>query len=149
MKKTDFERVLSEDHVLIYRNTGDSMMPLVKEGRDLVVIEDVNGRKLHKYEVPLYKRGEKYILHRILKVEKDGYVCCGDNRWGKERGVRDEQIIGVMTSVIRKGKEMTVSSKKYLLYVHLWCDLYIIRAGILMIGALLNKLCRSIRKRRF
>ena len=81
MNKSSFEEQLEKNERLIYTNKGDSMMPLIKQDRDLVVIEPVHDR-LKKYDVPLYKRDNgKHILHRVLKVRRDDYVMCGDNRW--------------------------------------------------------------------
>ena len=106
-------------------------MPLIRQGKDLLIIEKVNGR-LKKYDVPLYKRDSgQYVLHRILKVRKNDYVICGDNRWGREYGIQDRHIIGVLTGIIRDGKEISVNDKKYKIYVHLWCDFFWIRAFIL------------------
>ena len=80
MNKTTFEKIIEKDGKLIYTNRGDSMMPLIKEGRDLIIIEKPVGR-LKKYDVPLYKRDSgQYVLHRVLKVRDDDYVICGDNR---------------------------------------------------------------------
>ena len=106
MNKSSFEEQLEKNGRLIYTNKGDSMMPLIK--RD-------NG---------------KHILHRVLKVRRDDYVMCGDNRWTKEYGIQDRHIIGVLTAVIRNGKEIKVTDTKYRLYVHLWCDLFPVRAFI-------------------
>ena len=131
MAKSTFEEQLAKSGKLIYTNKGDSMMPLIKQDRDLLVIEPVHGR-LKKYDVPLYKRDSgQYVLHRILKVRDNDYVICGDNRWSKEYGVTDRHIIGVLTAVIRNGREVSVNSRKYRLYVHLWCDLFPLRAFIL------------------
>lgn len=128
---SDFRTEIEKHGTLIYTNVGDSMMPLIKQGRDVLIIKKVNGR-LKKYDVPLYQRDSgQYVLHRILKVRKDDYVICGDNRSFKEYGITDRHIIGVLTGVIRKGKEVSVTDKKYRLYVHLWCDFFPIRAFIL------------------
>ncbi len=128
---SDFRTEIEKRGTLIYTNVGDSMMPLIKQGRDVLIIKKVSGR-LKKYDVPLYQRDSgQYVLHRILKVRKDDYVICGDNRSFKEYGITDRHIIGVLTGVIRKGKEISVTSKKYRLYVHLWCDFFPIRAFIL------------------
>jgi signal peptidase I len=144
MTKSTFEEQLEKNGKLIYTNKGDSMMPLIKQDRDLLVIEPVEGR-LKKYDVPLYKRDSgQYVLHRILKVREDDYVICGDNRWVKEYGISDRHIIGVLTAVIRKGREVSVNSWKYRLYVHLWCDLFPVRAFILRA---INKLKRMAREK--
>lgn len=131
MNNSSFEEEIEKKGKLIYTNVGDSMMPYIRQGRDLLVIEKPQGR-LKKYDVPLYKRDSgQYVLHRILKVRNDDYVICGDNRWQKEYGISDRHIIGVLTGIIRNGKNMPVTNKKYRLFVHLWCDFYPIRAFIL------------------
>ncbi len=131
MNKSTFEEEIRRTGKLVYTNVGDSMMPMLREKRDLLIIEKVSGR-LKKYDVPLYKRDSgQYVLHRILKVRKDDYIICGDNRWRKEYGITDRHIIGVLKAFIRDGREISVADKKYKLYVHLWCDFFYVRAFIL------------------
>lgn len=143
-----FEDVLARDGRLVYTNVGGSMMPMLRQRRDLLIIERPRGA-LRKYDIPLYKRDSgKYILHRILKVRKDGYVLCGDNQWRREYGVTDRQIIGVLTAFVRDGKEIPVTDRRYRLYVHLWCDLFWPRAAILWCRALPGRIKRKIRRAR-
>lgn len=143
MSNMTFEQVIARDGRLIYTNRGDSMMPLIKQGRDLLVISKKPKRRLKKYDVPLYKRDSgKYVLHRILQVRKHDYVICGDNRWTKEYGITDRHIIGVLTAVIRNGEEIKVTDLKYRIYVHLWCDLFPVRAFVLRA---VNKIKRMIK----
>ena len=131
MNKSTFEEQLAKNGKLIYTNRGDSMMPLIKQDRDLLIIKPVHGR-LKKYDVPLYKRDSgQYVLHRVLKVRENDYVICGDNRYSKEYGITDRHIIGVLTAVVRDGKEVPITDWRYRLYVHLWCDLFPLRAFIL------------------
>ena len=131
MSKSTFEEEISRTGKLIYTNVGDSMMPIIRQNRDLLIIEKVNGR-LKKYDVPLFKRDSgQYVLHRILRVRKNDYVMCGDNRCNKEYGITDRHIIGVLTGIVRDGKTVSVNNKKYRLYVHLWCDFFPVRALIL------------------
>lgn len=147
MNKSTFEQVLQEHGQLVYTNVGDSMWPLLHEGRDLMVIDKKPEGRMKKYDAILYKRPcGKYIMHRILKVRQDDYVLCGDNRWLREFGVKDEWILGVLTAVVRKGKRVSVTSWKYRLYVHIWCDFYWIRAFILRGWGVLRKIVRKIVK---
>ncbi|MBQ6169926.1 MAG: S24/S26 family peptidase [Ruminococcus sp.] len=133
---TTFEEEIEKNGRLVYTNVGDSMRPLIRQGRDLLIIEKPQGR-LKKYDVPLYKRDSgQYVLHRILKVRDSDYVICGDNRWTKEYGITDRHIIGVLTAVVRDGREMPVTDKRYRAYVHLWCGLFPVRAFILKVRAL-------------
>lgn len=130
---SSFEEQLKKTGTLVYYNVGDSMMPLLKENRDLMVLS-VPNRPIRKYDAILYKRDSgQYVMHRVIEIREDGYVLCGDNRYCKEYGVKDEQVLAILTSVLRKGKTVSVDSTQYKIYVHLWCDLFIIRAAILRI----------------
>lgn len=130
-----FEELLDENGAFVYTNVGYSMMPLLRQHRDLIEIRKKGPGRCRKYDVVLYKRGDKYILHRILKVLPDGkYLIAGDHNSFLEKDITDERILGVMTKVIRDGKTITADDKGYQAYVHLWCDLYPIRAGVLKAG---------------
>lgn len=128
MNKSTFKEYLDKNGTLIYRNIGTSMLPLLKQGRDLFVVQKKTQSRYKKYDVVLFKRNDnKYVLHRIIKVNKNDYTIRGDNCVYKEYGVKDEDILGVMTSFIRKGKEYTVDNKFYRIYSVLWCKLYFLR----------------------
>ena len=146
MNKIRFEDELDRKGVIVYPNKGGSMLPLLRQDRDLMVIEKRGDRKLKRYDAVLYKRNGTYILHRILKVKKNGYDICGDHLRKKEYDVPDDCVIGVMTAVIRDGKTIKETDKKYRLYVHLWCDLFHIRAAVLFVKEKLYKLKKKLPK---
>ena len=100
---------------------GKSMLPLLRDGEDVVVLNKPNGR-LHLFDMPLYKRNNGvYVLHRIVDFDADGsYVMCGDNQFELEHGIRDESIVAVVTAFYRKGKSYSVNSPSYRLYVNFW-----------------------------
>ena len=138
---TSFEEAIEKHGQLMYTNVGDSMLPLLRQGKDVFVVSRKPEGRLKKYDVPLYKRDNgAYVLHRILKVRKDDYVLCGDNRWERETGITDRHVIGVLTAVIRDGKTISVSDRKYRLYVHLWCDFFYLRAFILRLKSMLRRI---------
>ena len=129
MSKSTFEEELKEKGILVYTNVGTSMRPLIRQGKDVMIIKSVdNCCKLKKMDVPLYKRENgQYVLHRIIKVTKDGYVIRGDNTYSNEYGVTDSQILGVLSGVIRNGKEISVNSLGYRVYSYFWLYTYYIR----------------------
>ena len=112
-----FEEEIERTGKLVYTNVGDSMMPLIKQGRDLLIIEKPDGR-LKRYDIPLYKRDSgQYVLHRVMKIKKDGsYVMCGDNRSQLEYGITDRHIIGILTDIIRNGQTIPVTIPKRTLW---------------------------------
>ena len=144
---TRFEDVIERDGKLVYTNVGDSMRPLIRQGKDLIIIEKPQGR-LKKYDVPLYKRDSgQYVMHRILKVRENDYVICGDNRYSKEYGITDKHIIGVLTAIVRDGKEISMTDWKYKAYLHLWCDLFPVRAFVLKLRSIPRRIKRKYEKK--
>ncbi len=149
MSKSTYEEQLQIHGKLVYTNVGDSMMPLLRQRRDLLIIEPRPEGRCKKYDVVLYRRPSgQYVLHRILKVRKHDYVICGDNRRIREFGVPDAWIFGLLTGVVRDGKQVDLTSFKYRLYVHLWCDFFWIRAALLWLRNALSKRKRKHEKER-
>lgn len=141
-----FEDILNTQGVLIYENKGDSMMPLIKQGRDKMVIVRKPEGRLKKYDVPLYRRDNgKYVLHRIMQVRDNDYVICGDNRWQCEEGITDRHIIGVLSAVIRKGRTVKVTDAQYQRYVALWCKPFFLRRCLFWLRDLPWRVWRKIR----
>lgn len=134
-----FEKELAEKGFLVYHNVGDSMMPLIKQGRDLMAFK-LPKRPYKKYDAVLYKRENgQYVMHRILGENSDGFIMCGDNRYDKEYGIKKEQILALLTAVVRGGKELSTDSIQCKFYVRLWCDLFVIRKTILRIKLYFNR----------
>lgn len=122
-----FEDLLERDGQIFYRTSGNSMRPLIKTGRDLVIISRKNGR-LKKYDVGFYRSGGKYILHRVLSVCDGHYITAGDNNNFKEK-VAEADMLGVMTGIKRSGKDVPLGTL-YRLYVRLWGGNYALRRVI-------------------
>ncbi len=112
--ESDIEKKLRENKIYITVTQGDSMFPMLKSG-DKVVITAVDG-PLKKYDVPVYKRGDHYTMHRILKARKSGYIICGDNRIWLEKDITDKDIIGVLSGFYKDGKFIERGSKEFLRY---------------------------------
>ena len=114
-----FEEYLARYGSLTYRNKGISMMPLLKQNRDLFTLVPKGEGRCKKYDVVLYKNSTgSYVLHRIIKVRPDDYVIRGDNTYHNEYK-KDSDIIGVMSSFVHNGKNSTVDSFWYKVYVRL------------------------------
>ena len=131
VQHVSFEELLEKGGYIVYNHVGCSMMPLLRQRRDIIEIRKKGPERCKKYDVALYKRGNKYILHRVLKVLPEGYLIAGDNCVFVERDITDENILGVMTRVRRNGRDVAMDNPWYRLYVHLWCDCYPLRMLIL------------------
>ena len=96
------EEILNRNGSFICQTKGVSMEPLFKEVRDRVVIVPIK-KRLKKYDVALFKRGEEYVLHRVVKVKKSGYKFVGDNTL-KSDFVLDKDVVGKAVGYFRGEK---------------------------------------------
>lgn len=121
-----FGELLSRDGKLVYKTCGVSMEPMLRQNRDLVVIEVPVGR-LKPMDVAFYKRGDKYVLHRVIKTADSYYLIRGDNTYVFEN-VPDSAVIGVLTGFQRKGRQYAVTDRRYLMYARFWNAIYPLRS---------------------
>lgn len=114
---TTFEEEIQRRGFIAYTNVGDSMMPLLRQHRDVMVIRKIT-EPLKKNDAVLFKRPDgAYVLHRIIRVCGDGqYRIAGDNRAFSEL-VPEEWIIGILTEVIKDGRHIYSDSAEYRAYV--------------------------------
>ena len=112
---TTFEDLLAADGKLVYKTHGTSMEPMLRQDRDIVIVKVPEGR-LKVNDVALYRRGPKYVLHRVIAVCDGYYLIRGDNTYATEK-VPDSAVIGVLSAFKRKGKDYSVTDPSYLRYV--------------------------------
>lgn len=144
-----FEDMLEKKGFLVYTNVGYSMMPLLRQKKDIIEIRKKESGRFKKYDVVLYKRGDRYILHRILKVLPKGYIIAGDHNTFLEKDVTDDMILGMMTRVVRDGKTISVDDFWYKVYVHLWCDVYPLRMFLIKVKFFAYRCLRYVKRRMF
>lgn len=141
-----FEQVLDTQGILIYTNKGISMLPLLRQDKDVLIIEKKEPHRCNKYDVVLFKRKNgQYVLHRILKVQKNDYWIVGDNCISGEY-IHEEQILGVLTGIIRNGKTIPVTDFLYNVYVQTWCRFYPVRFFLLHCRIYTYRLCLSLKR---
>lgn len=109
------EASLKENGIYITTTKGDSMNPMLVEGRDRVVVV-LPEFPLKKYDIPVYRKLGHYTMHRVVKVTKNGYVICGDNRATLERDVRESDIVGMLEGFYQGDKYISCSDEDYLKY---------------------------------
>ena len=113
-EKLKIEDVLKEKGVYMGPTVGVSMLPMLKTRRDTIVVKPKTER-LKRLDVALYKRGDDYILHRVLESVDGGYIIRGDNCYADEN-VPEDAVIGVLTEFFRKDKHILCTDEKYIRY---------------------------------
>lgn len=127
--------------------TGSSMEPMLRHHRDSVVLIPVEGRQKIGTVAFYQRENGKYILHRIIAVTEQGYLCCGDNQAQKE-AVDHSQLIATVESFTRKGKTFSVDHFGYRIYTQLWVKAFFLRPGYIALRRVLGRYFRRIRRRR-
>ncbi|MBQ9729646.1 MAG: S24/S26 family peptidase [Clostridia bacterium] len=135
------EQTLEKHGKYVCPIVGVSMLPLLKEEQDSVVIEPKNTR-LPLYSVALFRRGEQYVLHRVVKVEENGYYTRGDNTYFNEY-VLEENVIGVMTGFFQGKEFVSAEDQIYLKYVKKRIKSYPVRRIFVKIKAIFQKLFKK------
>ena len=113
------EQTLSEGKSVTFSPRGTSMLPMLRQKIDSVVLSPLPPR-LKKYDLPLYRRDDgKYVLHRVIGVW-ESYTCIGDNQFVYENGLRHDQMIAVVTAFYRGEKLHSTEELGYKLYCRFW-----------------------------
>ena len=114
LEKQTIEEVLFSHGKYIGPTVGVSMLPMLKNRRDTIVVL-AKTERLKRLDVALYRRGDAYVLHRVLQPIEGGYIIRGDNCYSDEK-VPEDAVIGVLSEFFRKGKHFYCTDKKYIQY---------------------------------
>ena len=96
---------------------GVSMMPMIRQGIDTVVIAKAPDR-LKKYDIPLYRRPDgQFVLHRVISAGKNGvYTMRGDNQTVSEKNVPHEWVLGILIGFNRGAEYIGADNAEYIKY---------------------------------
>lgn len=116
------EEVLSNGGEFRIYPRGVSMLPLIVQGRDSVVLKRNSEIPAKKNDIAFYRRRNgQFVLHRVMKIERDGtYTMCGDHQLSLERGIESSQIIAYVSELYRKDKKVKLHSLRYSVYLLFW-----------------------------
>lgn len=128
------KKVLAQKGNFSFYPHGTSMLPLIREDRDQVILSALP-EKPEKYQIILYKRKNgAFVLHRIVGISKKGdqevYTMRGDHQYQNEYGITKEQMIGVVSWIVKAGK--TVDAQHGFEYAKavFWVNTVKVRQGL-------------------
>ena len=114
---------------------GFSMLPFIRGGKDLVVLEQA-GDVLKADDIVLFhigpEDGGRYVMHRILSIDGDEVDIMGDGVPYYHEHVRRDQILAKAVEIVRGGKRsVDPYTPGRLRMVHFWQWLRPLRRYIL------------------
>lgn len=100
--------------------SGSSMSPFLIHGRDTVYLSKIR-QPVKPGDMVLYRRDSgELILHRVCRIDARGFSMLGDAQTQIESGVRQQQLLAVVTAVNRKGQLLTGKSMVWKFFEIIW-----------------------------
>ena len=119
---------------------GRSMLPFITGGRESVILQKPGS--LLRGQVVLAQVGpERYVVHRIIKVEPDRITLMGDGNIRGTESCTREHVLARATHVVNaKGERRSLDSKGQMFKARVW---YRIRPLRRIILAVLRRTCKK------
>lgn len=142
---TNYREVIEKEGFLVLLPVGVSMLPMLRQNKDTVVIKKLSERPCENDVVLFSRSNGRYVLHRVIKVKENGYVIRGDNCLRNEYTVKDENILGILEGFYKNEKYIDCkTNKRYLFYVKFWRAIYYPRTLYMLARIALSKIYHSI-----
>ena len=91
--------------------SGNSMYPFLRDGIDSVELTKGNFEQLSRGDIVMIQRSDgSYVMHRILKKNKDHFYMIGDAQQWIEGPLYPNQLVARVTAIWRKEKRISCSS---------------------------------------
>ena len=126
------EKELGEGKTVKIRLKGNSMFPLLRSGRDSVILQKFAADSLKPMDVVLFKYCGNYILHRIIKRDGVRLLIQGDGVISAIEQCTVDDVVGKVVKVCRSsGKAIDVDNWRWTLSSRLWRNSEIMRLLLL------------------
>lgn len=118
----EVERLLSEGLEAEFLLRGFSMRPLLRDGRDRLIVAPCTSEDPKEGEVYLFRYRGRHLLHRLLRVEGEELVMRGDGNYKLEERCLQTDLAGRLKGIRRpSGKVIDCSSRSWRVCSRLWC----------------------------
>lgn len=125
-------QTLEEGTDVDFTVTGNSMWPLLRHGRDRVILRRTDG--IRKGDIVLFEAlPSKYLLHRVTRVSGSCFETAGDFNTFRDGKFPVSCVVGKATRVIRKGKVYETKSFLMRFCSFLWMVSFPIRKLIIRV----------------
>ena len=132
------EQLLQEGTPAEFTLRGDSMLPLLRDGRDCVVVAPLDERPIHVGDVLLFRFRGIHLLHRVIGKEEEVYILAGDGNYLQREVCHTEDIVGRLVAVHRpSGRIIDCQSRRWRIASHAWC----------LLPAIVRRIILAIRRR--
>lgn len=98
---------ISEGKRVRIRAKGNSMLPLIRDGKDEIVLEKLNPNSLHKGNIVLaILPSRAYVIHRIEDIKGNKVTLRGDGNLTSREQCATDDILAEVASIHRGKKSI-------------------------------------------
>ena len=126
------KEAIREGHTATINVKGYSMRPFLEHCRDKVCLASFTDLKVGDAVLAEFSP-DKYVLHRIIEIDGDVVVMMGDGNLRHKEICCKEDIVGIVTHYIRRGKTIPASDPRLQRRVRMWHKLLPVRRYLLYI----------------
>lgn len=124
------KELVEEGHQVSLLISGSSMAPFLIHHRDTIYFKQPD-RELKAGDMVFYqRRNGKYVMHRIRRIRPEGFYMIGDAQMEIEGPLQREQIFGLVTAVVRKGKLVRPGDFWWEFFARVWLRIIPLRGLI-------------------
>lgn len=124
--------LIAEGHTVTHLVRGNSMNPFMVDRRDKVILSPFTADELQPGAVVLARDDtDRLVLHRIISRKGTSLTLMGDGNIIGTEETSTDRVMGLVTSVIRKGKTYSCNGSTWRRYSYIWTRLVPIRRYLL------------------
>ena len=117
----EVEELLAEGRQVTILVRGNSMRPLLRDGRDKVILRKAIDEDIKKGAVMLFRYRGSHVMHRVTRIEGDVVIFEGDGNYKLQEVASRKDIIAVMETVVRpSGRRIECSGRRWRVLSCVW-----------------------------
>lgn len=128
----EVRRLIEEGHTVTIRVKGFSMRPFLESLRDKVILCAPRNLKVGDAALAEVSKG-CFVLHRVIKIEGSHITLMGDGNIRGTENCERQDVVGVVQSFIRNGKNISRNNFRWKVYSYIWPKFLPIRSYLLYI----------------
>jgi len=113
--RTPDDNLLKDGRTTLFKMNGNSMFPVLKDG-DVGMVQQCDPEKLRVGDIVVFKSRDKYVAHRLIKIQKKGaltfFTARGDKNPINDPPFTAEALAGQIIQFTRGTKIHTTKDRK-------------------------------------
>lgn len=128
------EEEIAKGNEVRFKLKGVSMSPLVRDGKDDVILVPCKSEELKPMDVVLFRYQGKHLLHRIIRRKEDWLWIQGDGSFVAVEQCKVQDVVGKVDRICRpSGRVVSVDSRQWRWLSRMWRFSDVLRRFLLRI----------------